>query len=106
MILGVLLPVIIRAVTIANRATVGADRRAIALMLTDNLLNELSVSNNWNSFGSSGTFDPPHDAYSWRVRRNSWPEDDMTELTVETLYFVQGGTNGVYLTTLVDEDAN
>jgi len=103
MLLAVVLPVIMRAVTLANRSAISAERRAVAVMLAENKLNELSVSNQWRSVGSQGMFDPPHHNYFWRLEVRDWRQDSMTLLTLETLYDVQGTTNGVSLTTLVDD---
>lgn len=106
MLLAVVLPVIMRAVTLSNRAAISAERRAVAVMLAENKLNELSVSNQWRTVGSAGVFDPPHHTYSWRLQIRDWREDSMTQLTLETLYDVQGATNGVTLSALVDESGS
>ena len=55
--MAIVIPVVLQGISIANRAGVGAERKEIAVQLAVNMLNQLSVSNLWQTAQASGTFD-------------------------------------------------
>ena len=47
--MAIVIPVVMQGVSIANRAGVGAERKEIAVQLAANMLNQLSISNLWQT---------------------------------------------------------
>lgn len=101
--LGVLIPVVVEGLALANRAALVAERQSVAAQLAGNLLNNLVVSQTWDSGQASGDFGEDWPGYSWQLLTGSWTEDTMTQLTVVVSYQVQGRDYEVSLTTLVDD---
>ena len=55
--MAIVIPVVMQGISIANRAGVGAERKEIAVQLAANMLNQLSISNLWQTAQASGTFE-------------------------------------------------
>lgn len=104
--LGILMPVVISAITVSNQAGVLAERSTNALQLGENQLNELLITQTWISGSSRGDFGQEWPGYRWELQRRAWDLDDaMTELTMTVLFPAQGRERQVALTTLADETA-
>lgn len=103
--MGVVLPAVVSALLIANRASVTADRAAVATQLAQNEMSELLVDNAWASGARSGDFGPDYPGYSWNVSQRGWTDPAMIELTVEVKFRVQGRDQSVKLATLATENA-
>jgi type II secretory pathway pseudopilin PulG len=101
--LGILIPVIVSALTLANRAAVIAERTSIATQLAENQLNELTVANAWSTAESRGDFAPEWPGYRWELTRAAWESGAMTELTMTVFFPVQGREHETRLSTLVNE---
>jgi type II secretory pathway pseudopilin PulG len=100
--LGLVIPVAVSAIMIANRAAVVSERSMIAVQLGENRLNDLMLANAWTTAESRGTFD--HPGYRWELKKQDWQTGAMSELTLEIFYQVQGAEQSVKLTTLVNEE--
>ena len=101
--LGVLIPVVIEGLTLANRGALVTERKSVATRLAANVLNEFVVTRSWNSGQSRGEFGSDWPGYSWELQTSLWSEDAMTELTVIVRYPVQGRDYEARLSTLVDD---
>lgn len=102
--LGILMPVVISALTISNQTGMLADRSTTALQLAENELNELLVTQTWLSGSSRGDFGQQWPGYRWELQRRTWPSDEvMTELTLTVFFQAQGRERQVALTTLANE---
>ena len=101
--LGILIPVIVSALTLANRASVVAERTSKALQLAENRLNELIALNTWSAGETRGDFGELHPGYRWEMIQRGWEAGPMTELTLEVSFEVQGKQHEVQLSTLVSE---
>ncbi len=101
--LGILIPVVISALTVANRAAVVAERSTIAVQLGENRLNELMLAAAWTTAESRGDFGQEWPGYRWELKRQDWQSGAMTELTLEVFFPVQGQEHEVRLTTLTNE---
>ena len=99
--LGILMPVVISALLTANRAAVIAERGMIAAQLGENKLGELMLGDAWSSAATSGNFGKKGNGYRWLLSKNSWQSGEMTELTLNVLYEVQGTGHEARLSTLV-----
>ena len=101
--MAIVIPVVMQGISIANRAGVGAERKEIAVQLAANMLNQLSISNFWQTAQASGTFEQDYPGYAWSMQQQTWPDGDMQQLTLEVTYPLQGGIFAVELSTLVDD---
>lgn len=54
--LGILIPVVISALLVSNRAAGVAERSMTAMQLGENRLNEMMLEDRWTSEGSRGDF--------------------------------------------------
>ena len=103
--LAILIPVVIGALAISNRAGVMAERSAVAMQLAENRLNELLVDGTWVTGATGGDFGQEWPGYRWEMTNTTWPEDTMSELSVTVHFQVQGREQNVRLTTIASEDA-
>ena len=101
--MAIVIPVVLQGISIANRAGVGAERKEIAVQLAANTLNQLSVSNLWQTAQASGTFDQDYPGYTWSMQQQAWPDGAMQQLTLEVTYPLQGRIFAVELSPLVDD---
>ena len=105
--LAIVVPAVVQALTLANRASSMAERHAIAGECAENKLNEMLLDNNWaNAPTSSGDFGATAPVYRWQMKTANWPADTvnpMTELGVDVFYTVQGREYSVHLSTLVSQ---
>ncbi len=104
--LAVVVPAVVTALTISNRASEIADRGSLAGQLAENKLDEMLVDNAWQSpLASSGTFGDALPGYRWTLSVNNWTADTtnvVNELRVDVFYPVQGQERNVHLSTLVN----
>jgi prepilin-type N-terminal cleavage/methylation domain-containing protein len=99
--LGLLLPVILSALLLANRTSVLADRSGLAAQLAENRLGELLLADAWAAAESRGDFGADWPGYRWELTKTTWITDPtMTELTLRVSFEVQGATRQIQLTTL------
>lgn len=97
--LGILMPVVISALMLSNRAGVVAERSTTAMQLAENRLNELSLSTATGE--TRGDFGASWPGYRWELTRADWQTGSgMTELTMTVFYQVQGQERSATLTTL------
>jgi type II secretory pathway pseudopilin PulG len=101
--LGLLVPVIVSALSLSNRAGVIAERTLIATQLGENRLNEMLLGNAWSGGETRGDFGDEHPGYRWELTQTSWEAGSMTELSLDVIFQVQGQDHDVRLTTLVNE---
>ena len=99
--LGILMPVVISALLTANRVSVAAERSTIAAQLAENKLGELMIGDAWSSESASGDFGAEWTGYRWQLSKPSWQTGEMTELTLDVFYKVQGNEHSARLSTLV-----
>lgn len=101
--MAILLPAVVGALTLANRASLVAERTAIAAELGENRLSEMLIADAWTSAETRGDFGEDRPGYRWELRQSDWTEDTMTELQMDVFFTVQGREHSVRLTTLVSE---
>ena len=76
--MAIVIPVVMQGISIANRAGVGAERKEIAVQLAANMLNQLSISNLWQTAQASGTFEQDHPGYAWSMQQQAWRSEEHT----------------------------
>jgi len=100
--LAILVPAVVEGITISNRASVIAERSAIATELAQNKLTELTLNGAWVSADSRADFGEDWPGYRWELTQSTWDMDAMTVLTVKAFFTVQGQEQSVSLSTLVN----
>ena len=106
MFLAILLPAVFVGITLANRASVLAERQAAAAELAQNKLAELTLDDAWTSADPRGDFGPDWPGYRWESTQTTWDMDSMIVLTVQTFFPVQGRERSITLSTLVSSTAS
>jgi len=103
--LAILVPAIVEGLTIANKASVVAERGSIAGELAENKMNEMLADGTWQSNpASGGDFGTDWPGYRWEMSQESWDQDKVnvvTELDLSVFFQVQGEEHNFELTTLV-----
>ena len=117
--LAIAVPAIVGALGIASRTSEIAERSSLAGGLAENKLNEMLVDNAWqNAAQSNGDCGADFPFYRWQMSTQPWAGgtgttatgntpgattgSNLTELSVEVFYPVQGSEHSVRLTTLVN----
>jgi len=101
--LGALIPVVLSALLVSNRAAVVAERSTIAAQLGENMLNQMIIEQTWSSSGSGGDFGQDWPGYRWKLTQTSWTTGNMTELTMDVFFPVQGREQSIQLGTLASQ---
>lgn len=101
--LGVLMPVVISALLVSNRAALISERSTVAMQLGENRLGEMMLAGAWMSESASGDFGETRPGYRWELAKAAWETSSMTELTLTVFYQVQGLEREVRLSTLASE---
>ena len=101
--LGILIPVVVSALTVSNRAAVIAERSVIAAQLGENQLNQMIVESSWSSSAAKGDFGKDWPGYRWELKKTTWTTGSVTELTMDAFFQVQGQERSVQLGTLATE---
>ncbi|MCS1406879.1 MAG: hypothetical protein M2R45_00034 [Verrucomicrobia subdivision 3 bacterium] len=101
--MAIVIPVTVHAITLANRASVIAERKAIAAQLADSYLTELVITESWQNIPAWGNFPGIHQDYEWRLNQRNWEIDTMIYLEIQVLFTVQGCEHWVRTSTLVEE---
>ncbi len=100
--LGILIPVVVSALMVSNRAAGMAERSTIAAQLGENRLGEMMLADAWTSESGRGEFGESWPGYRWEMKQADWNAGAMTELTMDVFYTVQGREQSVRLSTLVN----
>lgn len=101
--LGLVIPVVVSALMISNRAGVASERTTIATQLGENQLSQLMIGNEWTTASSRGQFGTDWPGYRWELKKSDWEAGAMTELDLTVYFQVQGTERSVVLSTLVNE---
>ena len=101
--LGILMPVLVSALLVANRASVISERTAVAVQLGENQLNTLLIGGAWATSTQRGEFGEVWPGYRWELAQNDWGAGAAVELTLRVFFPVQGHERDVQLSTLVNE---
>jgi len=74
-VLGIVMPGIIAALTLATRSADIAKHRNIAALLAQQQLSQILIGNEWQNGNESGNFGTQFPEYSWSSNVYAWPED-------------------------------
>ncbi len=104
--LAIVVPAIVTALTLSNRASEMTDRGTTAAQLAENKLNEMLIGNAWQGQASAGgDFGADFPGYRWQLTQEPWTGDSaasMTQLKIEVFFPTQGAEHSVALTTLAN----
>jgi len=101
--MGILIPVVVSALLVSNRAAVVSERSSVAMQLAENRLNLMVIDDSWTSESSRGDFGDQWPDYRWELTKIDWQTGAMTELSFDVIFQVQGRDHDVRLTTLVSD---
>jgi type II secretion system protein I len=99
--LAVVIPVAVQGIRVANLAGQVAERKAVAALVADRLLNELVVTGRWNT-GGSGNVQEGGRQFNWRSENTAWERATLRELSVLVTFSVQGSEYVVRTSTIID----
>jgi prepilin-type N-terminal cleavage/methylation domain-containing protein len=107
LLVAIVLPVVMRGVTVATRAASSARRNTEAASLAQSKLNELVATGQWRSGYLAGQFDDTDGDsgydYTWSAEATRWSEPYVRQLAVSVNWTSGGAQQAVTLTTLVYE---
>ncbi len=101
---AVVVPTALQGVAIAHRASVFSQRQAVAVRLAEQTLNEIIISQSWQSGLNEGAYGEDHPNVHWKLFSEHWQQDDMRVLTVAVYFPLQGQERHVRLSALVSDD--
>jgi type II secretory pathway pseudopilin PulG len=101
---GLVIPVAMRGLAVANRAGVMAERKRVAVQLADRLLTDMIVTGDWRRSSRTGDFGDEWPNFRWQIDSEAWDEDTLEVVRVHVFFQVQGREFSVTLCTL-DEEA-
>ena len=99
--MAIVIPVVMQALGIANKAGQVAQRKAIAARVADRVLNEYVANGQQNRGLQRGTVEEGAYQFQWNISIENWREDNMRLVTAQVTYPVQGQEYSVALSTLV-----
>jgi type II secretion system protein I len=99
--MAIVIPVVMQALGIANKAGQVAQRKVIAARVADRVLNEYVANPQLNRGLQRGTVEEGPYRFSWNVAVENWREDNMRLVRADVTYMVQGQEYSVELSTLV-----
>lgn len=100
-LLAVILPVAMQGISVAISLSGEARRRSEAAALAKSKLDELVVTQQWNTAQASNRFEDPWSDYQWSLTTEDWQAGQMTQLTVEVTWTARQKQQSLTMTTLV-----
>lgn len=102
LLLSIVIPVAIKAISVASLAGEVAARKGAAARIADRILNQSLVLATWNSGTQNGTASEGALDFRWTLSSQAWPSGTMQLVTAEVKYQAQGKDFSVKLSTLAD----
>lgn len=106
LLMAIVIPVAMQAVSIASRAGTLGQRKAAAARIAERMLEELIVTGQADQNSTSGSVDDGDFSYAWTMESSTWTEDQMTHMTVKVTFAIQGAEYDVSASTLFDPNAS
>lgn len=105
LLMAIVIPVAMQAVSIASRAGTLGQRKVAAARIAERMLEELIVTGQADQNSTSGNVDDGDFSYAWTMESSTWTEDQMTHMTVKVTFAIQGIEYDVSASTLFDPTA-
>jgi hypothetical protein len=101
--MAIVIPTAVQGLRIASLAGEVGQRKAVAMRIAENVLNESIVTRQWQSSAPSGTVEERAVLYRWALRTEPWNQQNILRLlTVQVRFPVRGQDYDVELSTVVD----
>ena len=100
-LVGIVLPVAMRGISLATAAASHTARQAKAAALADTKLAEVLLTDAWQDGASEGDFGRDQPDYRWRLDVREWLETQFKEIEVRVEWTEHGADRFVSLTTAV-----
>ncbi len=104
-ILGIVLPVAMRGVSLSLAAASNAKHMNVAAQLADQKLNEVVLTGDWQQNGLSGDFNPDHPDYRWTLQTQQ-RDYGLDEVRVQVSWTQRGQQYNFAASTLVYDTNN
>lgn len=101
-LLAIVVPVALEAVSVASRAGTVGQRQAAAARVAERVLGEYVSTGRTETGSDQGTAREDGVPYAWRLERSPWAADPLEEVTVLVTFDVQGQSRSLSLSTLLD----
>ncbi len=105
MFVAIVIPVCLHGIALAGKAETIATRKLNAVMLAEKTLNELVVTQQWQSGINQGEYGAEWPGYRWTANQTVWTDSSMRLLTVTVFFEVQGRVYDVHVSTLIQESS-
>lgn len=106
LLLAIVIPVIMRGISLATAAGSLAKQRSDAYSLCESKLDELLATGQWQYGNLSGDFNPDYPKYRWSANVVDWTDPSVEQLDVHVTWTRNGKDKDVVLSTLVYPNAN
>lgn len=100
-IVGIVLPVAMRGISLATTLASVTRGRAEATALAQAKLNEIALEGTTSLLQLEGDFDDPWQAYRWSAAVDEWEEADLSEVHVSVKWNTRGHEYEVLVSTLL-----
>ncbi len=100
---AIVIPVALHGIALASRAETIAERRMVAGQLAEMKLQEMVLTEQWQTGDTQGTFGEEWPEYQWEMKTQTWDGDSMQMVSVIVRFNVQDRPYFVELCTLVEE---
>ena len=103
--MAILVPVTMQGVSVASRAGMLGQRKAVAMRIAERVLDEQIISGQLSTAVPYGNIVEGDTSYAWTLKSDPWTEDTAIALNVVTVrveFVVQGNTYDVAVSTLYD----
>ncbi|HEY3763355.1 MAG TPA: type II secretion system protein [Verrucomicrobiae bacterium] len=101
--MAIVIPVAIQVLHVSSLAGEVAARKGEAARVCDRILSEELVTTNWNGGAQNGNVTEGSDSFTWTVTTQTWPQDQMEQLTAEVKFQAQGHDYSVKMSTLANQ---
>ncbi len=86
MLVAVVLPFVIRGISLSARNAAETDRRSTAIMLAQSQMEEIMLTGDWQFGDTEGLFEEVHGSeaqrFTWQLTVADWQSTDFSELTL------------------------
>jgi prepilin-type N-terminal cleavage/methylation domain-containing protein len=104
--MAIVIPVAVEGLRLASVAGQMGVRRTAAGQVAERVMNELLLNEKARGTTQSGVALEGVHEYRWSTRWETWPEDAISQVTVEVIFNLQGRDYDLQLTTLVDTSSS
>ena len=108
LLMAIIIPVALEGMSVISRSAILGQRKVAAMRVAERVLNEqVAVIEQGQAIQTSatGVETDGDQTYPWTMQTEPWPEDTMTQMTVEVTFTMRGSTFQMKASTLFDPGA-